>query len=59
MKPFKFNLRFEKIVASVPNTIKHKYQALLIHYLNAFDGWLGYHLKEKNPTDLKHAQGNQ
>ena len=53
-----FKLSFDKVVASVPNTIRPKDQALLIHYLNAFDGWLGYHLKEKNPTDLKHAQDN-
>ena len=53
-----FILRFVNIVASVPDTIKPKDQALLIHYLNAFDEWLGYHLKEKNPADLKHTQDN-
>ena len=37
-----FNLRFNRTVPSVPDTIIPKYQALLIHYLNAFDGWLGY-----------------
>ena len=58
MKLSDFNLRFDKTVASVPDTIRPKDQALLIHYLNTFDGWLGYHLKEKNPTNLKIAQDN-
>ena len=53
-----FNLRFDRIVASVPDTIRTKDQALLNHYLNTFDGCLGYHLKEKNPADLKIAQDN-
>ena len=53
-----FNLRFDRTVASVPDTIRPKDQAHLIHYLNAFDGCLGYHLKDKNLTDLKIYQYN-
>ena len=53
-----FNIRFDKTVGNIPEEIKPKDQAIVIHYLNAFEGWLGYHLKDKNPNDLKIAQFN-
>ena len=53
-----FNLRFDNTVGNIPNEIKPKDQAIVIHYLNAFDGWLGFNLKDKNPIDLKTAQFN-
>ena len=43
-----FNLRFDKTVGNIPNEIRPKYQAIINHYLNAFDGWLGFNLKDKN-----------
>ena len=48
-----FNLTFDKTVGNIPNEIRPKDQAIVIHYLNAFDGWLGFNLKDKNPNDLK------
>ena len=54
-----FNIRFDKIVGNIPEEIKPKDQAIVIHYLNAFEGWLGYHLKDKNPNDLKNSQINE
>ena len=53
-----FNIRFDKTVGNIPKEIKPKDQAIVIHYLNAFDGWLGYNLKDKNLNDLKTAQFN-
>ena len=38
-----FSLRFEKLVASIPNNIRPPQQGVLIHYLNAYEGYLGYH----------------
>ena len=53
-----FNIRFDKTVGNIPEEIKPKDQAIIIHYLNAFEGWLGYHLKDKNLNDLKTTQFN-
>ena len=53
-----FNLRFDKTVGNITDEIRPKDQAIIIHYLNAFDSWLGYNLKDKNPNDLKTAQLN-
>ena len=48
-----FNIRFDKTVGNIPEEIKPKDQAIVIHYLNAFEGWLGYNLNDKNPNELK------
>ena len=53
-----FNLRFDKTVGNIPKEIRPKDQVIIIHYLNAFDGWLGFNLKDKNLNDLKTAQFN-
>ena len=53
-----FNMRFDKTVGNITDEIRPKDQAIVIHYLNAFDGWLGFNLKDKNPNDLKIAQFN-
>ena len=51
-----FNLRFDKLVSNVLQDLRPTAQAILILYLNAFEGWFGLNLKEKNPNDLKTAQ---
>ena len=53
-----FNIRFDKTIGNITEEIKPKDQAIVIHYLNAFEGWLGYHIKDKNPNDLKTSQLN-
>ena len=53
-----FNLRFDKTIGNILDEIRPKDQAIVIHYLNAFDDWLGFNFKDKNPNDLKTAQFN-
>ena len=50
------NIRFDKIVSNIPQELRPTEQVVCILYLNAFDGWLGLNLKEKNLDDLKTAQ---
>ena len=52
----KFNVIFDKLVSNVPQDLRPTEQAILILYLNAFEGWFGLNLKEKNPNDLKTTQ---
>ena len=51
-----FNLIFDKLVSNVPQDLRPTKQVIVILYLNAFEGWFGLNLKEKNPNDLKTAQ---
>ena len=51
-----FNVRFDKLVSNAPQDLRPTDQAILILYLNAFEGWFGLNLKEKNLNDLKTAQ---
>ena len=51
-----FNVRFDKLVSNFPQDLRPIEQAILILYLNAFEGWFGLNLKEKNFNDLKTAQ---
>ena len=52
-----FNIRFDKLVSNVPQDLRPTAQAILILYLNAFEGWFGgLNIKEKIPNDLKTAQ---
>ena len=36
-----FNIYFDKIVSNILDDIRLEDQAILIHYLNSFDGWMG------------------
>ena len=40
-----FNVRFDKLVSNVPQDLRPTQQAILILYLNAFEGWFGMNLK--------------
>lgn len=53
----KFNQWFEKLLKRIPDSIKPKDPAILVHYLNAYEGTFGFMLREKNPTNLKDSQG--
>ena len=40
----------------VPNDIKPIGKAILMHYTSAFEGYFGFYLRDRTPTDLKSAK---
>ena len=51
-----FNKKFNDLVKSVDKKVRPSGDAILIHYMESFDGEIRYQLRDKEPTDLKDAQ---
>jgi hypothetical protein len=51
-----FNKKFNDLVKSLPNTIMPSETAILIYYMEAFEGEMRYALRDKDPQTLKNAQ---
>jgi hypothetical protein len=51
-----FNKRFNDLVKSLPTTIKPSYTAILIYYMEAFEGEMRYQLRDKDLQTIKDAQ---
>jgi hypothetical protein len=51
-----FNKKFNDLVKSLPNDILPSNTAILIYYMEAFDGEMRYALRDKDPQNLKLAQ---
>jgi ribonuclease HI len=51
-----FNKKFNDLVKSLPNTIMPSNAAILIYYMEAFEGEMRYALRDKDPQNLKQAQ---
>jgi hypothetical protein len=51
-----FNTKFNNLVKSLHKDIKPKDAAILIHYIEAFEGEIRYALRDKDPQDLDAAQ---
>jgi hypothetical protein len=51
-----FNKRFNDLVKSLPTDIKPLDVAILIYYMEAFEGEIRYALRDKDPQTLKNAQ---
>ena len=51
-----FNRRFNELVKSLPQDVKPPEKAILIFYIQAFEGEMRYQLKDKEPTNVREAQ---
>ena len=51
-----FNKKFNDLVKSIDKKVRPPDDAILIHYMESFDGEIRYQLRDKEPTDLKDAQ---
>jgi hypothetical protein len=51
-----FNTKFNNLVKNIHRDIKPKDAAILIHYLDAFEGEIRYALVDKEPQNLEAAQ---
>jgi hypothetical protein len=51
-----FNKRFNDLVKSLPTNIKPSDTAILIYYMESFEGEMRYQLRDKDPQTLKDAQ---
>jgi hypothetical protein len=51
-----FNNRFNQIVQRLHTYIKPPKTTIFIYYLDAFDGYLSFKIREKYPQNLKAAQ---
>ena len=51
-----FNKKFNDLVKSLDAKIRPPEDAILIHYMESFDGEIRYQLRDKEPTNLKYAQ---
>ena len=51
-----FNRRFNELVKSLPQDIKPPEKAILIFYIQAFEGEMRYQLRDKEPTNVREAQ---
>ena len=51
-----FNKRFNDLFKSLDGRIKPPEHAILIHYMDSFDGEIRYELRDKEPSSLKKAQ---
>jgi hypothetical protein len=51
-----FNKRFTDLVKSLPADIKPSDAAILIYYMEVFEGEMRYALRDKDPQTLKDAQ---
>jgi len=51
-----FNKRFNDLVKSIPTTIKPSDTAILIYYMESFEGEMRYQLRDKDPQNIKYAQ---
>jgi hypothetical protein len=51
-----FNTKFDNLVKSLHADIKPSKAAILIYYMEAFEGEMRYALRDKDPQDLKTAQ---
>jgi hypothetical protein len=51
-----FNQKFNELVSSMHTDIKPPNDAILIYYVEAFGGEMRYHLRDKEPLNLKSAQ---
>ena len=51
-----FNKKFNDLVNSLDKKIRPPNDAILIHYMEYFDGKIRYQLIDKDPTYLKDAQ---
>jgi hypothetical protein len=53
-----FNRKFNELVSSLHTDIKPLNNAILIYYIEAFGGEMRYHLRDKEPTNLKNCSGD-
>ena len=51
-----FNKRFNDLVKILPADIKPPEKAILIFYIQAFEGEMRYQLRDKEPTNVREAQ---
>jgi hypothetical protein len=51
-----FNKRFHDLVKKLYKKIKPLEDAILIHYMDSFDGEIRYELRYKEPSNLKEDQ---
>ena len=51
-----FNTKFRHVVANLPREIKPRDASMLLSYIEAFSSDLRYHLRDKDPSDLKIAE---
>jgi hypothetical protein len=51
-----FNTKFNSLVKSLHDDIKPSDTAVLIYYMEAFEGEMRYALRDKDPQTLKAAQ---
>ena len=51
-----FNKKFNDLVKSLDLKIRPPEDAILIHYMESFDGEIRYQLRDKEPSNLKDAQ---
>ena len=51
-----FNRRFNELVKSLPQDIKPPEKAILIFYVQAFEGEMRYQLRDKEATNVREAQ---
>jgi hypothetical protein len=51
-----FNKKFNDLVKSLPTTIKPSDTAILTYYMEAFEGEMRYHIRDKDPQNIKDAQ---
>lgn len=51
-----FNKRLSQIVQSLHTNVKPPNVAVLIYYVNAFDGELSFRIRQKDPQNIEAAQ---
>ena len=54
-----FNRRFNELIKNLPQDIKPPEKAILIFYIQAFEGEMRYPLRDKEPTNVREVLAPQ